>query len=138
MISSEEAAEMYGITPCNITQQLKKGNKHVHKIGSFLYIDDVALLKRREFANKIWNQANDNYFAITELISESDLARLLFRYLPHRTLSSWYVFVNNQLFSIAFKDRSLLAYKVPAQLWEFYRITRAIIRSSQRYNWRKR
>ena len=116
----------------NVYTQKFYGNKHIHTLGGVTYVDYTALLHRREFYTKIWLRSHDNYFIITELISSYKLGKILYKFYPEKSLAGWRQWLYDELFSLAYQDRSLLHYEVPNFLWAFYRITSFIIRRSQR------
>jgi hypothetical protein len=135
MISVEEYEAIYGNIGSVYTLKYN-GHKYIKKIGKSIYIDDKALVRRRQFHKKIWLMSHDNYYMLNEFIIDSQLAAILSRY-TNRPKHNWVTYLYEQLFSTAYQDRSILAYKIPDMLWEFYRITTALIRSTQRYNWRR-
>jgi len=105
--------------------------KYVKQLNSKNYINLKPLIARQEFRKTIWLVNHDNYFAITEHISDYNLALILARY-TGKTRANWTQFLSFRLFSLALTEKSLLDYKVPDNMWEFYRVTTFLIRRINR------
>jgi len=107
-------------------------HKYLYRIDGSLYVNERALLNRRAFYAKIWNLSHTNYYRfILEGIKESKVAELLAKYTEY-SKNSWIMFMQSDLFSMAFRDKSLLSYKITTKLWIFYRITTLFIRVTER------
>jgi len=109
----------------------KKGSKSVYKKNNVYEIDDKFLIRRRDFYTKIWNISHDNYFKITEHITELKLAMIINKYYK-RSVDIWNMFMRTTLFSIQYQENSLFNYKINYNLWVFFRITTFIIRRLER------
>jgi len=94
-------------------------------------VDDKALIRRREFYIRVWEQSHKYYYILNELKKDSKIAEILSKYVG-RSKSSWKVFLNHNLFSNSFKNRSLLRYKIDERLWIFWRVSGTIIRRAYR------
>ena len=109
-------------------------NKHpfVKKIAGTLYVDEKALIRRREFYKKVWNKAQENYYRINEFVPDPKLYTFLAKVLDG-SANSWLQFLKYGLFSVAFNDKSILSYQISNRLWTFYRASTFIIRRLLRY-----
>ena len=101
--------------------------KYVKQLNGKNYINLKPLIRRQEFRKRIWLTNHDNYFILTENMRDYDLALILARY-TGKTRANWAQFLSYRLFSLAFIEKSILDYKVPDNMWEFYRATTLIIR----------
>jgi len=134
LLSAVGFAERYDLHKDCVYVAYNHKNKHIIKIGNSLYVNETALIKRREFYNRVWNKAHENYYLITEYITDAQLYQFLGRALVDcGTAASWMQFIKYDLFSIAFKDKSLLSYKIKEKVWIFFRATTFIIRRLTRY-----
>jgi hypothetical protein len=131
MMRAIHFAEVYEYGNAQIYVELANGHQFVHRTDDGIFVDDKALIRRREFHKRVWLEAHDNYYKITEYINENRLGKLLRRHLGG-CKSSWGVFMNMPLFSPAFQDTGLLSYKVPEKLWSFWRFTTVLIRALER------
>ena len=127
-IKAKDFTNMYNLSEsivCVCSSTTK--TKHIKKVGNILYINHSVLKMRREFHHRVWLEATDNYYLLIDGASQFKLARVLSKYLGG-TSASWTVWMDNVLFSTAYMDRSLLHYKIPEKLWEFWRFTRWMIK----------
>ena len=132
LISAFEFVQKYEINFNSISVAHHKKHKFVQKIAGKLYVDEKALIRRREFYNRIWNKAHDNYFQITEHISDYKLSVFLAKVFKE-SANGWVEFFRDGLFSITFKEKSILTYKINYKLWVFFRASTFIIRSLMRH-----
>jgi len=106
------------------------GHKFTYKEGSNLYVDELALLRRRRFYTRVWEEATSNYYIITSYIRPYQLAEKL-----HSELGggkqNWSTFLHSSLFSSFFQERSLLSYKINKKLWKFWRFTNKLIKENK-------
>ena len=91
-----------------------------------LLVDEVYFLRRDEFKKKIKLAAQENYYFLTCSITSLSLAKILSRY-SSRSYYSWSVFMSVELF-IA-NHNSIIFMRDFQKLWEFFRLTRALIRA---------
>ena len=131
MLTVDEFVEIYNDTFETVHSANYNHNPFIHKKGRKLYIDDKALLRRRNFMRRVWMEAHENYYILAEHKSDSDMSRILSRF-TDRSMHTWNSFQQKSLFSLTPFDKSLLSYKVNDMLYEYWRITRAIIRRSRR------
>ena len=124
--------QKYGIDNNSVSVAYHKKHKFVKKISGDLYVDEKALIKRREFYNKVWNKAHDNYFAITEHIKDNQLYKFLAKVFGEN-VHGWREFLRDGLFSLAFKEKSILSYRINYKLWAFFRASTFLIRSLMRH-----
>jgi hypothetical protein len=127
MISAVQFSEDYNCFLNLIHTYRKEGNKHIHKLPDGVYVDDAKLLKRRDFYIKIWLLSHDNYYKITEHITEAKLACILARY-TEKDIAYWKSFLLYKLFSPSFRESNLLLYEIKYNYWAFFRVTTFLIR----------
>jgi len=103
------------------------GHKYISKRRNRVYIDDKALIRRREFRKRLWNESHDMLYMMINTIPKFTLAKMLEeRY--GSTRASWMTFLSNGLFSPAWMDRSILMYKIPKRSWQFYKFAKQMTR----------
>ncbi len=131
MLLTPDFCELYDMKEDAISQQFYNKNPLIHKDPfNRLWIDDKKFMKRWNFRRKIWNRSHDNYYKINEHINDSKLAEILSRF-STSSKSSWIVFLTSTLFIVPDEQLSF-KYQIPKRHWDFYRITTAIIRHSER------
>jgi len=133
-VKAKDFVEMYNLSndavyACSNTTK----TEHIKKFSGTVYVNHSALKRRREFHHRVWLEATDNYYLLIDGASQFKLARVLSKYLGG-TPSSWTVWIDAVLFSTAYMDRTLLQYKIPEKLWEFWRFTRWIIKVIEKKN----
>jgi hypothetical protein len=106
----------------------RNGHKYIKKIGTKVHIDYCALRHRRDFRTKIANISQDNYYKID--MPEYALAKELAKRTDHSPMT-WVHFMRTHLFSSSYKDMGLTSYKTPKMLWEFYKITKSILKEQK-------
>jgi len=127
LLSAVACCEKYKLNKNTVHIAYYNKNSQIKRIDGKLYVDEKALLRRVEFRKRIWNKAHDNYYAITEYISDSQLYNFLSRMFG-ASKSAWIQFLAYDLFSMANIEKSILSYKINNKLWMFYRFTTALIR----------
>jgi len=127
LLSAAVFSEKYKLSKNIVHLAYYEKNPQIKKIDGKLYVDEKALLRRVEFRKRIWNKAHDNYYAITEYVSESQLYNFLSRMFGD-SKRGWIQFLAYDLFSMANIEKSILSYKINNKLWMFYRFTTALIR----------
>lgn len=132
LISSLAFCERYELSTSAIDVAYYNNHPYVKKIAGALYVNEKALIRRREFYKRVWNKAHENYYNITEYITDAQFYNFLGRVLD-RSRESWMQFLHYGLFSVAFNDKSILSYGISAQLWEFFRASTFVIRRLSRY-----
>jgi len=127
----ESFCEIHNYTPNNIHCKRFNGSDTFIKVdGNRTYIDELSLIRRKQFQKKIWLDSHDYYYEFMEYFpSESAFARFLGKYYPLGN-NNWNEFLSKQLFSLP-TDR-LFEYRVPDRLWAFYRICRFTTRKIER------
>jgi hypothetical protein len=130
-LKAKAFCEKYGLSKDIVYVWMYHGNKHIYKIGKEVTIDEKALLRRREFYYKVWNETIDNYYGITEHISENKLATLLQRYFGGK-VTAWGVYLNTTMFRISWQEKPIASYKIPMELWTIWRFTTFLIRRIER------
>jgi hypothetical protein len=108
---------------------------HVFKFRNKLYVNEEALIRQKKFYEKIWLQSHENYYEITEYISDYKLAQLLCHFF-NDDMTKWTTFLNQNLFSYAWSDKSLFATKMSDNLWAFFRFSTFLIRRINKYDWK--
>lgn len=133
-ITAKDFTEMYSLSKDVVyINKRVTDTEHIKKFNNSVYVNHKALLKRREFYHRVWLEATDNYYLLTDGGSQFKLAKVLSKYLGG-TQQNWTVWMDTTLFSTAFMDRSLLEYKVLEKLWNFWRFTKWMIRIIKRKN----
>ena len=127
LLSAVAFSEKYKMSVNMVHMAYYYNNPQIKRIDGKLYVDEKALLRRVEFRKRIWNKAHDNYYAITEYISDSQLYNFLSRMFGD-SKRGWIQFLAYDLFSMANIEKSILSYKINNKLWVFYRFTTALIR----------
>lgn len=145
LISTGDYADKYNVGFKNVTSVLANRTKEpvVLRFGKGQkkenYIDLDKCRKRWDLRRRIWNEACDNYYAITEHISTAALGRLLgsCKY-SNKTADSWTSFMFKDLFIIPEPENAHpLLYTTSKSLWQFWRITTRIRRVCEKYGeWR--
>ena len=123
-------AEIHNLSRNAIHVSHKNGCEFVVKRGKNAYVDTTKLYKRKEFRQKIWLAAHDNYYAMMEYFgSENKFALWLAKYsdVPH---GSWVDFLTKYLFMLP--SDAPFSYKVPNRMWFFFRATRMVLRYRDR------
>ena len=108
------------------------GSKFIVQVApKEIRIDVDALLRRREFYQRVWLQSHKFYFILSELKKDSEIATILSKFIG-RSKGSWQTYIKYNLFSTAFQDRSLLRYEIDDMLYMFWRVSGTIIRRAYR------
>jgi len=122
MILAKDFSYLYNVSMSNIYVAKHTNHEFVYKQGSKLYVDTKPLLARRKHRDTVIKASQDNYGLITSHIKEYELARLLNKAYPDTSLTAWNTYMRTFVFKVRERD-SALTYKVPKQLWKFYRFT---------------
>jgi len=128
MLRSQEFYTIYGISKGSVEVAHNAKHPFITKIGTELWVDDIALKRRKEFNKKIWLKNHDNYYILMEYWTELDLAKALLKVSGISCISSWSEYVKLYLFSLASQDTSILSYKINIKQWIFYRLTTRVVR----------
>jgi hypothetical protein len=128
MLSAKDFVAIHGGTINSVYQAHKNNNKYISKDGKYLIVDDKSLLKRRQFQVKIKLQNQGNYYELKALgVSDTDLSNILAAE-TDRAAHTWRMYMSTSLFSLAYDDKNLLAYKVNKMDCQFNKITRRLLR----------
>lgn len=130
ILSSESFSELYEYSQALVQISHSKGHKYIFKENNKLYVQMDKLIKRREFSINVWNQSIENYYEIIENIGTSKFTQMLSDSIGG-SKQSWRQFFDNGLFSVKFKEKSLLSYKVNKKMWRFFKFTQKYIRSNK-------
>lgn len=132
MLNARDMQEIHGVSVNHLYVLLNNNNQFVHKVGGKIYVDDKQLLRRRRFLKKIWLMCHEYYYSITEHQNEYRLAKKLEEATGTKQ-QTWAVFMCTTLFSLSIvEDGSIFKYKVPVNMWKFFRVTRFMIRKITR------
>ena len=128
-ISAKLFAKKYGVSLDNIhvyKSNHRYKNNGIKQLNSRkLLVDETYFIRRKEFRNKIKIMAQENYYFLTSSISSFQLAKLLSKY-TGANIQSWVTFMHISLFAV--DDTSILYMNSFKKLWQFFRLTRALIR----------
>ncbi len=132
MLKSVDFYQQYDISKGAV--EVAHHNKHpfIFKKGTELWIDDIALKRRKEFNKKIWLKNHENYYILAEHWSDGEIAKALHKVSGVSGLSSWSDYLKLYLFSLASQETSILIYKINLKQWIFYRLTTRVVRKLKR------
>ncbi len=129
-IPVELFSKRYGVTidsVYNYKNNSKHKNNGIKKLeNGGLFVDENYFLRRQNFRTKIKMMAQENYYFLTSSISSYQLAKLLSKY-SGESVQGWVNFIWITLFAV--DDNSIIYLKSFKKLWQFFRLTRALIRA---------
>ena len=98
--------------------------------GKSYLIDEAYFLRRDDFVRDVYIQAQNNYFAIHDILGKnSSISRLIMALGGTRSYYGYTQFMSDCLFLN--KRGTVLANRVNFSLWEFWRITRWLVKIVQ-------
>ena len=127
MCNVETFTYKYETSKDSIYVAFYKGHKYISKKRGRIYIDDKALIRRRDFRKRIWNESHDMLYEMTNTIQRYTIADMLSKKYG-RSRQSWMTFLSSGLFSAAWIDQSILKYKIPMMSWQFYKFAKQMTR----------
>ncbi len=129
-ISFDGFVEKYDVNKNHLFVLASTGNSMFHRVNNKWYIDEKALIKRKEFVRRVWLTAHEYYFDIAEyFVSDNRFAIFLSRFTP-QSKEAWVDFLRNGLFALPNDD--VFGYKVKGKLWVFFNICRVVVRRRDR------
>jgi len=134
MLSSDEFCELFNISKQQIDVTKHNGCKFITTINHKTFVDEKALIRRKEFKKKIWLQNHENFYELIENgITENKLSEILAKFSPNAYLT-WTTFFSSRglLFSLSGMDSSVLSNKISSMHWNFFRLSTFIIRRLKR------
>jgi len=129
-VRAEEFSELYGVNINTIHQQSSTNHPLIYRVGYSIRVKVDKLKARHNFRRKVWLKNHDNYYAITEYISENKLAGLLARY-TDISQQAWVTYMNQKLFRLLPETLSF-RYKLSPKDWLFFRYTTFMIKRIER------
>ena len=127
LITAVRFAEMFNYSKDLTYVARANGNPYIFEKDSIIYIDVDKLVYRREFETRLRKLCINYYYEVTKSIRQQDIARELVKTYGGTT-NSWNIFISISLFSSAYLNKSLLAYKHSKRLWRFYKVIRKLYR----------
>ena len=116
----------------NIYVKLCNGHKYIHKVGKEVYVDEIALVRRRAFYAKVWNICCDNYYELKPHLNDNKQAKILSK-VTGDSKQSWNTYLGEGMFSIGWlMDKNITSYEVSEKLWTYFRVSSFLIRRTKR------
>ena len=123
--------EKYGLSKHN-TSVFKAKNKtpnvYIGKRKNCM-VNETYFLKREAFINKVKQENLDNFYYLAEHLSSSSIARILVA-MGSGSENSYAVFLSRGIFTS--KTTSILDTTVSKLTWEFWRLSKRIIKAAER------
>ncbi len=122
MVSINLFCEHHNISYMTVMSRKWKGDFPDHlfaEIEGETFIDEKGFVRRYEFKRRVVNEAHAFYFYFTKYFKPNILAYMMHRIDPSRSEQSWNMFLSKTLFF--HKEFTILNYRIPGMLWEFYR-----------------
>ena len=132
MLKSNDFYNLYEVSKGAVEVAHHSKHPFIFKKGKELWIDDIALKRRKEFNKKIWLKNHENYYKLAEYWSDAEIAKALHIVSGTSCESSWREYIKLYLFSLASQETSILVYKINAKQWIFYRLTTRVVRKLER------
>ena len=129
-IPVELFSKRYGVTIDSVyayKHNSKHKNNGIKMDNGRLFVDENYFVRRKEFKIKIRMLAQENYYFITASIPAYQLAEFLSKH-TRSSVQSWVMFMSKDLFRV--ENPSILYINSFTKLWQFFRVTRALIRAA--------
>ena len=132
MLKSNDFYNLYEVSKGAVEVAHHSKHPFIFKKGKELWIDDIALKRRKEFNKKIWLKNHENYYKLAEYWSDAEIAKALHIVSGTSCESSWREYIKLYLFSLASQETSILRYKINSKQWIFYRLSTRVVRKLRR------
>ena len=129
-VSLDSFVDRYGVNKNHLFVLANTRNPMFKRVNGKWYIDEKALVKRKEFRKRLWLAAHEYYFDIAAYFgNDNRFAIFLAKFTPQKK-EAWVDFLRNGLFALP--NENIFSYKVKGRLWLFFNICRLIIRRRDR------
>lgn len=129
-ITVKEFALRHEMTPSNVHVCKHNGivpDCSLSYDGRSYLIDEAYFLRRDAFVRSVYIEAQNNYFAIHDILnSNSAISRLIIALGGTRSFLGYTQFMADSLF--VNKPRSILCTRICFTMWEFWRISRWLVK----------
>ena len=123
MILKGDFCEKYGVDNNTFYVSIfKKASKPMSTKHS---IDENFFIRRKEFSKRVWLQCHENYYFLSRHLKDYELSKILSIFTSN--IQSWSTFISTNMFT-TIDERGIFDYKVKPKMWQFFRLTTAIIR----------
>lgn len=129
-MKATQFADTYGVSYNAVYVHKNSKNPYVYSEGKVCMVNVDALTRRRDFFDRVYMESQNFYFDFTDKMTETALSKMLSNEFGG-TYNTWIMFLRKTLFSSAYQDKSLLAYKVTGKLWKFWRFSKTYMRKNR-------
>jgi len=114
-----------------IAKSIIKGSKRGERL-----IDEEPIKRRLKFVKKIWLESHDNYYKISEHLSDYKFSKLLYKFLGG-SRQGWNEFLKSGLWSLRSGHPFVVNPVVNGMLWKFWRFSTLLIKKLCRLQTKK-
>ena len=129
-MKATQFVKTYGCAYDTVYVHKNNNHPHIYTDGKTINVDVKALIRRREFSDRVHKEAQDFYFEITDMIKETQYSKILAEEFGG-TYNTWINFMRMTLFSTSYQEKTLLSYKVTGKLWKFWRFSKIYLRNNK-------